>query len=160
MGQNLKSTSIYREIDENGKNIFSIKKFMVPIRRGIILVVCFLLLVSTYFYATKGQVNHGIISSIFSTSLINTSIWFRIKHGQKLNKSQILGILSVILCVIMISLGGKSKNTNNDPKLIKNADEIQKYRYIAILLAILEGIFFSIRTADMQISQQLGVPSL
>ena len=63
--------------------------------------------------------------------------------------------------MVLISLGGgkdkpKDKAAEETglvevPDKTKDLDtETQYYRFLAIGLAILEGIFFSIRTADMQ----------
>ena len=104
--EDFKTNSIYYEQSQDGQIRFSITRFLVPIRRGCILTACLSMLVLTYQVATKGKINHGIISSIFSTSLVYSSVWFWIVHKQKLNRSQICGITLVILCVVLISLGG------------------------------------------------------
>ena len=59
----------------------------------------------------------------------------------------------VILCVILISIGKDDSTTKNKQTKkisLEIESEVYKYRVIAIFLAILEGIFFSIRTGDMQ----------
>jgi len=90
-------------------------------------------------FAGKSGMNTGIITSLFTTSLIFTSVYFFFKHGQKLTIFDIIGIIMVIGCVIIISMSGSGSTTEVD----------SKYQTGAIIFSILTGLMFTINNIEM-----------
>ena len=82
----------------------------------------------------------GIISTIFSTCVIFTSLFFFLFHGQKLSKYDVFGCTLIITCVVLIGLGsepGDSVKTDLTNLIL------------AIVFAFTTGLIFSINTLDV-----------
>jgi uncharacterized membrane protein len=62
---------------------------------------------ATFSLSFASGINTGIITSLFSTSLIFTSAYFYFKFGQKLSLLCMVGILLVVACVVLVSLSGE-----------------------------------------------------
>ena len=67
-----------------------------------------LIVIRCFAFAAKSGVNGGIISTIFSSSSVFTILIFYFKYGQQITKFDILGTFCIILCVVLIALGGSS----------------------------------------------------
>mmetsp|Transcript_2556 Transcript_2556/g.4289 ORF Transcript_2556/g.4289 Transcript_2556/m.4289 type:complete len:80 (-) Transcript_2556:681-920(-) len=73
-----------------------------------------------YYFASKSEVpvNMGILSSIFSSSIVYTSIYFYFYFGQALSSRSILGILAIMASICLISLsnevGSEVKHSPDD----------------------------------------------
>lgn len=78
----------------------------VPIRRVLCTIVIYVGLYYTFLFTAEAGINSGIITSIFATSLIFTSIIFYFQYSQKLTGFDMLGICFVISCILVISLSG------------------------------------------------------
>ena len=145
------SSSNYKKaVDENqSQEKISFELIFVPLRRGLIILSCISCLTLTYYYAAKSGINQGIITSIFSSSLIFTSIWFFIFHGQKLTKWDLVGVTMVIACILCISIAKSSSSSASSDTSI--------YKLYAVILALAEGVLFSIRTIDMNKTSKLKI---
>ena len=61
--------------------IFSYERFLVTVYRGIVNALCQVAVLACFMYAGPSGVNPGIISTIFSSALIFTAIWFHFVYG-------------------------------------------------------------------------------
>jgi drug/metabolite transporter (DMT)-like permease len=116
----------------------------------------------TFMFADESGIHTGVITSLFCTSLIFTSVYFLIFHGQKLQKSDYIGILLVVICVILISLSegeeheptvvpGTHTVTLDDGSTTEESDfDINKL--LAIVFALGTGVIFSTNSIEMHYS--------
>jgi drug/metabolite transporter (DMT)-like permease len=118
----------------------------VPITRALFAAAIQILIVITFSFAAEGGVNAGIVSSIFTTSVIFSSIIFYCKYGQKLSYYDAVGITLVIVCVALISSSG-SKSSE---------EETNEYKIYSILMAVLVGLTFSLNSVDLHHGMKLG----
>ena len=95
----------------------------------------------TFIFAGKSGVNSGIIASIFSACVILTAIMFYFKYGQKLSKNDLIGGLFIVLCVLMVSLGGA---VGGDAK---KTDET--YLILAVVSALFAAFVSSLNTLNI-----------
>lgn len=109
-----------------------------------------ILIVITFYFAAEGGVNAGIVSSIFSTSVIFSSIIFYCKYGQKLSKFDFVGIFLVIACVALISSSGATAEES------QNDGQKNDFKIYAILMAILVGLTFSLNSVDLHHGMKVG----
>jgi len=58
----------------------------------------------------KSGVNPGVMSIIFSSSIVFTPVLFFCKYGQKLRRVDYMGAFLVAICVGMIGIGGATEN--------------------------------------------------
>ena len=86
-------------------------------------------------------VNSGIIATIFSTSVVYTSLIFRVKYGQILTKRDWLGISVIILSVGMIGIGGARTSR------METMDG--SYLLLAVLCGLGSGLVFSLNTFNV-----------
>ena len=97
------------------------------------------------------NVNSGIIASIFSTSVAFTCIMFYFIYNQKLNKSDIIGIFLIIICVVLIGIGQDS----SDPGQEVEAANLT----LAVVFAVVTGLSFSVNSLDIyNVTQKVGFP--
>jgi drug/metabolite transporter (DMT)-like permease len=75
-------------------------------------------------FAFKSGVNSGIISSIFSSSCIFTTVVFYFKYGHKISVIDAIGTSFILLCVFMIALGGTNGSSEEDE--IKSDDQMKE----------------------------------
>jgi drug/metabolite transporter (DMT)-like permease len=61
----------------------------------------------------RSGVNPGVMSIIFSSSIIFTPVLFYCKYGQKLRLVDFIGAFLVLFCVGMIGIGGAKDNLNS-----------------------------------------------
>ena len=65
-----------------------------------------IVIIQCFEFAARSGVNGGIISTIFSSSSLFSIIIFYFKYGQKVTKMDYLGTFFILLCVVLIALGG------------------------------------------------------
>ena len=135
--------SVYFKVNEAGEKVFDWHTFGAPIRRIFCQLSIQILLFFTFKFAAESNINTGIITSCFATSLIFTSVYFYFKHSQKLTVTDGLGICMVISCVVIISLSGKASSTDGVE------EEFSWYRFMAVLSSILCGAMFTINSIDL-----------
>ena len=61
-------------------------------------------IITAYFYASKAGLNQGIITALFATYCIFTSVIFRFLFKEKLELKFLFGIFFMMTCVAIISL--------------------------------------------------------
>mgnify|MGYP006103522103 CR=1 FL=1 len=93
------SHNIYRM--ENGN--FNYCKFLMPTIRAC-MALCSQSLIFLTFQLLPNNMNSGIVSSIFTTSIIYACFIFYFLFGQKLTKNSVMGIFLIVICVACISL--------------------------------------------------------
>mmetsp|Transcript_5488 Transcript_5488/g.9301 ORF Transcript_5488/g.9301 Transcript_5488/m.9301 type:complete len:83 (-) Transcript_5488:599-847(-) len=79
---------------------------LVPIQRTLLISAVNICLNMTFSYAAESDINSGIISTTFSSSVIFTVIMFWYKYHQTLGKFEIIGCLLIIASVLLIGFGG------------------------------------------------------
>ena len=75
---------------------------MVPLLVTIIGMGMQGVITLAFYYAGLSGVNSGIIASIFSTSILFSSLIFYFIYGQKLTKNDALGCILVAVSVFII----------------------------------------------------------
>lgn len=96
--------------------------------------------IATFFFAGKSNVNGGIISTIFSSSCVFTSIIFYCKYGQRITRNDIMGTVFIMLCVTLISIGGGGKEETQVDR---------KYLILALVMALITGVTLSLNTVNI-----------
>ena len=86
--------------------------------------------------------NQGIIGSIFSTSIIFSSILFYFVYKEILTIRHLVGITFMCGSVAMISLGGESSSSSQNVQT--------KYLTLAVILALLTGVTLSVNAIIMR----------
>ena len=146
----------FRKARTPNKFQFNWAAFCVPIFRGMINGSIQVIIILTFGFAAKSGVNSGIIASIFSSCVVFTPIIFYFKHGQMISKSDILGGLFIIICVVLIGAGpaifssketvtGLKTNAEND----KSENELLFLTY-SILCAMATGLILSLNTLNVE----------
>lgn len=125
--------------------MYVIKKraWVIPLERCIVNGLSNILITLTFQYGYMSHANSGIIASIFSTSVAFTCLIFFFMYNQKLTKYDLLGILLIVVCVVMISVGQGSASTGGN---IETGNLT-----IAIIFAVITGLSFSINSLDLYI---------
>lgn len=86
---------------------------------GIIIRPCInvsfqISIIKAFQYATIAGLNAGVITSMFSTYCIFTSVFTYFIFGEKLKLKFILGIILMLSCVILISLSSFGLNESKN----------------------------------------------
>ena len=112
-----------------------------PVMRSLWLSLCYALMAYTFMLAAESGINTGIITSLFCTSLLFTSLIFYFNHGQKLKLIDEFGMILVVGCVVLISFS-KSKTVEIDLGF-------NHRKFGAIISSIACGIWFSVRSVEI-----------
>jgi drug/metabolite transporter (DMT)-like permease len=102
-----------------------------------------------FFFAFKSGVNAGIISTIFSSSCIFTIVIFYFKYGHQISLIDFIGTCFILLCVVMIALGGTG---GSDSEEVKTEDQIAEEKVnlvMALIFAIISGFCLSMNTVGI-----------
>jgi len=91
-------------------------------------------------------INQGVISSIFTCSIIFTAIFFFIFYGEKLNLRHLVGIFFMTVCVVLISVGSESSTSTTT-----ESTDTTNYLVLAVVLAIFTGLAFAINSLAMRV---------
>lgn len=118
----------------------TLRRLSAPLGRMLFILLIHVTHIATFLFAAKSNINGGIISTIFSSSCVFTSIIFYFKHGQKMTKSDFLGTFFIMGCVGLISLGGSNQSGEVD----------RLYLALALVMAILTGLNLSLNTLNTQ----------
>ena len=90
--------------------------------------------------------NSGIISSIFTTNVVFSTIIFYFVFGEKLSGMQIVGIMMVIASVFMVSYQDDASKPINEGGPVTNSTTNEenanpsKYLFLSILCAVSVGL--------------------
>jgi drug/metabolite transporter (DMT)-like permease len=103
-----------------------------------------ILLWATFSLAAVSGINTGIITSLFTTSLVFTGLYFYFVYGQKLTTTDIFGIVLVCACVVIISLSGDAQDDS-----LQTGFSWEKFG--AIVCSIGSGVMFAVNTIDIHV---------
>jgi drug/metabolite transporter (DMT)-like permease len=131
--------------------MFSGLRLSVPLIRAAAQGTITILIIFTFAFAFPSGVNAGIISSIFASSCIFTIIIFFFKYGQKVTKFDALGAFMIVLCVVLVGLGGALGSGDGEKAENKTDEELLEIRstqtfnlIMAMVFATLTGLAFSL----------------
>jgi drug/metabolite transporter (DMT)-like permease len=135
---------------------------MVPVRRFMINLSIYVMLGFTFMYADKCGIHTGVVTSLFCSSLIFTIAYFYFRFDQKLQISDWIGILLVVVCVILISIsegaeeGEETHGTDKDPfgkvNVPKEPEGFDWDKLITVVFALGTGLVFSTNSIEMHYS--------
>lgn len=131
---------------------------MVPIRRFIVKLTIYVMLGFTFMYSKKCGIHTGVVTSLFCSSLIFTIVYFYFRYHHKLQISDWIGILFVIVCVILISISegedhGEGDVVDDKLPLVEEADEgFDWNKLITVIFALGTGLVFSSNSIEMHYS--------
>lgn len=98
---------------------------------------------SFYFLGLcKTPINSGVISSIFSTSLVFVAILFYLVFGQRMSSLGVCGIGLIVTSVCMISLSAESHSSMYAYDS-NTEDNDTKYIHLSIGCALVAGLTFA-----------------
>ena len=105
----------------------------------------------TFLFAGLSGVNSGIIATIFSTCVVFTAVIFKLKYGQILSKMDWVGCITIIVCVVLIGIGGAQ---GGEGQKIDTTDLL-----MAVLCAVITGFVFSLNTLNVNyVIRDVGFP--
>ena len=134
----------------------------MPFIRAIVALVVVLSIYATFYFTSQGNINGGLISTIFATSLIFTIIFFYFKYDQQVTVRDIIGSLLIIVCIVLIGIGATLKQQEKEEEEKKVAvdekkDEDYTFNLImSILFAVATGALFTLNTVTIQWAIHLG----
>ena len=110
----------------------------MPLARSIMILISQTLIIMTFnfMYLSSHYLNSGIFASLFTSSIIYTTLLFYFFYRQKISITVFIGMICIITCVIMIGVGKQTALSN-----IEEVD--QNYFNLAILCGLLTGLEFS-----------------
>lgn len=141
--------------DQEVTVLFSKDKLIAPLCRFFLQVATQFLVGGTFTFAAKCDLNGGIVSSIFATSLVFTIVIFYFKHGQKPTLVDLFGTLMIFACIIFIGVGGalETQAQMEEDAVASVLDEEKPQTIFFLILticsAILTGLVFSLNTASI-----------
>ena len=96
--------SIYIDPDTNKLDFF---KLSLPFFRSLLsLFTSFMILLTFYLLAlSSNSYNSGIITSIFASSIVFSTIIFRVIYGQEIKPKTLIGVGLIIFSICLISMG-------------------------------------------------------
>ena len=83
-------------------------KLCMPMLRAIFILFIHITMIMTYdFFGRSGSdLNSGIITSLFTSSVVYSAILFYFIYKQKISLPQVIGMALIVGSVIMVSIGG------------------------------------------------------
>lgn len=109
---------------------------------------------ATFYFSSKCEMNGGIISSLFSTSLVFTIAIFYFKYNQKVTIFDVCGACFIIASVALI---GFSVSTDEDidiketeEKTTIDPDDASFYLFLSVISSIVTGLSFTLETVSIQ----------
>lgn len=144
-----KETSTYYDV-HTGK--IELSRLMGPISRGIIQVATFFAVFLTMEFAFKAGVNQGIIASLFSTSIVFSSILFYFLYEEKLSIRHLIGLALMLTAVVLISIGKPSSSSLTEGSSVSTELEAEQayYLVLAIIFALICGLILTINAVIMR----------
>lgn len=95
-------------VNSEPKYVFNRFSIRAPVRRCLNNLMIMGILDLTFYSASEAGLNTGIITSIFATCIIFTSICFYFMKGEKPGLYDFLGGAMIVTCVLLISLSPAS----------------------------------------------------
>lgn len=113
-------------------------KALQPFIRGCIM--CGIIInanVCYYFFNKAGDnMNAGIITSLFTTATVWTTVLFYCIYGQRVSAMQLVGIGFIIGSVFIISFGGQKAEKFEETETVN-----ELYFTLAIMAGLTVGLF-------------------
>ena len=81
------------------------------------------MIIHTFYFAAGSGVNAGIIASTFASSCIFTIIIFYCKYGQKVTAFDGVGVFLIVLCVVLVGVGGALGKADPEEKTTDKNEE-------------------------------------
>ncbi|CAI2364831.1 unnamed protein product [Moneuplotes crassus] len=128
---------------ETGK--FCWKRFSAIFLYSAIILVSGYFLLYTFQFGTYGNMNHGILTSLFGLSAIFSAVLAYFLFGDRLKIFHVIGIILMLICIVGLSLGS-TKNSEIE-LLDETAAEISDTPLFYALLSIALGIICPISFA-------------
>lgn len=69
------------------------------------------IIIQAFTFIAKSGVNPGVMASLFTSSIVFTSVIFYCKYGQKLTKWDVLGSTFIIGAAVIIGNGGAQSDS-------------------------------------------------
>ena len=149
-----KSGSVYWK-SKGESFVVDMTSVWVAVRRGLFQSLINFLLDLLFFNANAAKMNTGIVTVLFSISLVLTSVWFFFRHGERLGVQDYLGVVCIGACVAMVSSGGSHSSDGNvpitDPLVIAELDE---YKDMAVMIGLILGVIFTFNGIECHYNMQ------
>lgn len=97
---------------------------------GLMMMLCFA-------WGRKGDINPGIICSLFGICAFSTSVLFFYMYKEVLSKSHLMGMLLISISIVMLSAENASKE---EIKLTEDDYSVRTYGFMAIAAGVLINI--------------------
>ena len=89
------------------------------------------------------------MSTLFSSSLIFTIVFFYFKYDQKVTLRDIVGSLLMIICIVLIALGAMLKQQEKDDPEDKSSEMETKISDDDYTLNLVMSLFFAVVTGGL-----------
>lgn len=122
-----------------------------PARRCITQMITPVFLYLTFTSADKAGLNTGIITSLFPSCIIFTSVYFYLFKGQKLTCWNLLGMALIITCIFLISFSPYYSPKDHKQHLPS---------YFPVGFALLSGMVTSLKSIVYERDRKYGISSL
>ncbi|CDW89958.1 UNKNOWN [Stylonychia lemnae] len=130
--------------DETGSRVNFFNIFHMIIRSCLFFGLSLLVILASG-YAQKAKINFGIVTSCISFSIVLSSIFSYIYYDEKLTKTQIIGMIIIIISIVGISFSKGNKSIDQADNRFTE-EEKQYYKIISIALALTCGFVNFLRT--------------
>jgi drug/metabolite transporter (DMT)-like permease len=99
----------------------------------------------SFDYAGKANINKGVIASLYTSSIVFTSVVFRVVYGELISFKQACSMAAIMSGVICVGLG--------KPSASEQTVDIADYQFnvwVSIIFALTCGVCFSINAVIMK----------
>jgi len=97
------------------------------------------------YFATMAGINVGVLTVIWSINPLMISFCDRMIYGTQLKYYHYIGLISIMVCTIIIALFGGDKSLKAEIKVIESVDKQEKCpAWIPVVFGIVTPIMFSI----------------
>jgi len=81
-------------------------RVLSTVSRAFAQIATDFVMIQSFAFVARSGVNAGVMSIIYSSCMIFTPIIFYFKYGQKLGCSDAIGGFLIVICVLIIGVGG------------------------------------------------------
>lgn len=122
------------------------RRVVAPIIKALVGLLFQIMIFLSFNFASKSSnnMNSGVVSSLFTSNVVFTSIFFYIFFNQKLSRSVLTGMFFIILCAVLISTeksGKGSESSNGDEQKGENW-----YGHLTVIVALGAGLTLTMLT--------------
>lgn len=137
--------------------MLSYERVLGTISRAVVQLLIQAVIITTFEYAGKTDVNPGIIGSIMSCNLLFTMLYFWLVYGQQLTCFDLAGSFLILSAIVLISVGGGSApSTDGQVKTEAQLNQITFNLMMSIVFAIVSGFSISLGSVSMQQCLRVG----